>query len=774
MRRSKFDEPNMSDSALLVKVEDLIYMAMGPDELRMLEQQVEIRFKDVPKFQREASGFASVKREIKAAEKGGEEKYTKQKDRKEERADKKDDLHSRKDKASLSEPDLLESEMFDEGVPSGTQQGQSKRGKESAKAVKRQHSPKKGKKQLGKEKKAQHEKSLASESSITIDVVDRDKSKVLVVDKGPASSGRPRVGSVEVVTQSQFELLENEVKRLAGTAGLSADLTLPDNEQLKDDLLKGNVTLTEAMQAMQVNARVQAAEQAIGRMAGLLTQLAAAGAMPEELAQELRKAKLELPHGEESERMLPKGMDQFSIYESTPRSRSSSVNRSASVQGRGQPAIEHDPTALVTRPYLDDTLQALKMDLTRNIQQLTNKASHAAEAASHTTNFVSEKIQVALQLDGRMNEMQSLVSDYAVQLNGLDVGLTTQMQGFREQMTQIRTDLKCGLEQLASVNDNAEATALKELQDRYGELILQLEMVNNTHQATSSVLGKLTDELRSLVDSVEMLRDQKMDRDEVLDALRDKADISRLAGLLTEEKFAEARAELDKMFEDCHQKFRKQDKAWMCAMEDLKNMTETKVGQLELASERDRLQEQLRQLHGHLQRVETQLGDPKAALLMRHLSRGAVCGSCGAPAMMEPGVEPLPPPLPASLPARPLHPPTPTRPAPLPPTVEPAPQPCKTTIAQETADDDALALRRWCGGAHTLQPAGRQRAPRTVAPAPRTRRYDGVGTDGKLYLLEEDMLPCAECNLPQTTCDGSGDAALQEQSELATTNFSTI
>lgn len=41
-------------------------------------------------------------------------------------------------------------------------------------------------------------------------------------------------------------------------------------------------------------------------------------------------------------------------------------------------------------------------------------------------------------------------------------------------------------------------------------------------------------------------------------------------------------------------------------------------------------------------------------------------------------------------------------------------------------------LRRWCGGAHTVQAAGRQRAPHVVAATAPTRRYDGVGTDGKV------------------------------------------
>lgn len=61
---------------------------------------------------------------------------------------------------------------------------------------------------------------------------------------------------------------------------------------------------------------------------------------------------------------------------------------------------------------------------------------------------------------------------------------------------------------------------------------------------------------------MELLREQKSDRDELLDGLRDKADSARLAGLLTEAEFALVRRNLEKRIDVCHDKFEKQDNVW--------------------------------------------------------------------------------------------------------------------------------------------------------------------------------------------------------------------
>ncbi|CAG5023666.1 unnamed protein product [Parnassius apollo] len=775
MMRWKRDEPNMSDSSMLVKVEDLIYMAIRTDnlnvvnfnviqmvlhilarQLRMLEQQVEIRtdaslskrkkvgkrghapadihsdFSDSPTISitdevEHPPTKRSPERDKSRKEKRGkmkskgresnvedvdhhgrkEKKTSKGSARKYDGKTGKDRVTSHNDSKDLSDEDFTDN---DDGLEEpGRQKNEEKMSKQDQNTGKiyggDEEIDGKGKKH---DKKHAVDAGAASETSFKIE--------------GP----RPRVGSVEVVTQSQFELLEDMVKQLIQTAAPLAPLILPDDEQFRSDLLKGNVTLTEAMQAMQVNARVQAAEKAISRMTGLLTQLAAAGAMPEDLAQKLNDVKLELAAG--------------------------------SVGGSDKGGFA-----------ICETMQSLKADMMHTIQQITSKASAAAESAAKTSRIVLEKLEVALQVDDRMNNMRALVADYEAQLDGLDAGFNTQMQGFQEQMGQIRIELKEGLEQLAGANDNTEATAIKELSERYESLVLELEKATDTNQALVAFQLKLRDELRALVESVEMMRDQKVDRDEILDALRDKADMSRLTGLLSEQEFATARSELESYLELCNEKFKKQDQAWMSAVEDIMMTVETKASQVQISTMREDLGTRLQELHQLLQKLEEQLGEPKAALLQRQLSRDAACGACGVAALAELGPPPAPPALPA------LHSPTkraPPEPPALP--VQSVHQPCITTLPRADLDDGTHLCRRWCGGSHTLLAAGRQHARAEISPRP-CRHYEGLGTDGKLYLMEEELQPCEECNVPVLKpvalglenpevhiAGGAGDAA-QEQ-----------
>ncbi|KAJ8720451.1 hypothetical protein PYW07_012494 [Mythimna separata] len=55
---------------------------------------------------------------------------------------------------------------------------------------------------------------------------------------------------------------------------------------------------------------------------------------------------------------------------------------------------------------------------------------------------------------------------------------------------------------------------------------------------------------------------------------------------------------------------------------------------------------------------------------------------------------------------------------------------------------------RWVGGSHTLV-AGHVKREKAAAPllqATPTQKYTGYGSDGRLYMMEKELKPCAECN----------------------------
>lgn len=63
---------------------------------------------------------------------------------------------------------------------------------------------------------------------------------------------RHRVGSIEVVSPTQFAMLYKAVQDLMTLAGPVPMPALPDNEKLRKDLAAGTASLTDTMQAMQV------------------------------------------------------------------------------------------------------------------------------------------------------------------------------------------------------------------------------------------------------------------------------------------------------------------------------------------------------------------------------------------------------------------------------------------------------------------------------------------------------------------------------------------
>lgn len=78
---------------------------------------------------------------------------------------------------------------------------------------------------------------------------------------------------MSIVTQEQFEALANVVRELQGRFAPVAKPDFPENAQLMQDLRKG-ASLTDAMAALQLSARLEAAEKSLQQMMGLVTDLA--------------------------------------------------------------------------------------------------------------------------------------------------------------------------------------------------------------------------------------------------------------------------------------------------------------------------------------------------------------------------------------------------------------------------------------------------------------------------------------------------------------------
>ncbi|XP_026332535.1 uncharacterized protein LOC113239669 [Hyposmocoma kahamanoa] len=192
----------------------------------------------------------------------------------------------------------------------------------------------------------------------------------------------------------------------------------------------------------------------------------------------------------------------------------------------------------------------------------------------------------------------------------------------------------------------------------------------------------------------------------------------------------------------------------MQVVNDFGDIMEGKADLMQLVRVRDDAENQLQELHKRLQMLAKILGDPKAAAITRQLSRDARCVACRIPALME------------------QHDPNANKP-PMFPTFRPTigttipSQPdaeddvcTKTwTLPAREPDKDVHACQRWVGGSHTLLSpfVTREHAQCTLEMRP-VKRFLGTGTDGKLYNLEEECMPCKECNVEKIPGVVEGDA----------------
>ncbi|RVE46790.1 hypothetical protein evm_008574 [Chilo suppressalis] len=650
MRRiRRLDEPSMSDKTLLVSVEDLINRALGPAhcnvvnyklihtilhilarQMRMLEQLVEIKMSDLEDLEDGYPEQSSVKS---SPTKGSPSRRSPIKDRsdKSKSPPRRGEKHiNERDKADKGGKDGERAERGSskDRASKEREKGEKDRTKEDKAATKeRERAEKiaaKAAKGTDREKSKERPKKLSSGASIAISEVERQKEKVLVVEKGPSTTSRHERRSLEVVTRSEFDLLEAMVRQIGELAGPLPLPALPTNRKLRSDIAAGHASLTDTMEAMQLSARVHAAERAVSQMADLLTQLAAAGALPREVADmvselespravqgEMKRRPSAVSHksvgihpsmlDEHSEPRVSRAPSRFSVAASRASMRSSMV----------PPASIDEEMPGVTHPEMDVAMQALREELMKQAQTITHRANAVADSAHHTARDVSEKLMIAIGLSDRISTLNGQVMDYAEQLSGFDTGLSSQMTSFRDQMTQMRGELKEGLAQLALVNNNAETAAVTDLTERYELLVSEMGRTTHAHTGLITFQQQLAEELKSLVECVEMLREQKADRDEVLDGLRDKADNSRLAGLLTSLEFAVARAEIEARLAVCHDKFHKQDTAWMTALKDLCKVAEEKAELTQLLAARDDAKEKLRELQDMQNKLAAALGEPK-------------------------------------------------------------------------------------------------------------------------------------------------------------------
>ncbi|KAJ2947048.1 hypothetical protein O0L34_g16394 [Tuta absoluta] len=356
------------------------------------------------------------------------------------------------------------------------------------------------------------------------------------------------------------------------------------------------------------------------------------------------------------------------------------------------------------------------------------------------------KLGDTLQIQDKFQEVENGLIYNSHQLKAIDTELTSQMTNLQEQMTQVQLELEAKLEEMneALVNKGADVEMLTDLNRVFQNLQIDIERTQAMQDRINDNHKKLISDIDRLKFEIELLRDLKSDRDEALDALRDKADIKEINKMVTNECFVANLGKLEQDINNSHLIFRKQELSWQKAIDDLSKQIDGKVDFRHIQGLRDDTTKHLNKLKQQIDCVKSIIGEPLAASVIRRIYRDTSCLSCANPAHIMPQEDTVPilPPL-RSAGAAQLNDPS---------KEENALTACKIGLKITHAmDPRAKMCTRYCGGSHTKKRPVTRNANKLRLQGKSLRTPDivaTVGYDGKIYQVadEDGEQPCIPCN----------------------------
>ncbi|XP_052750503.1 uncharacterized protein LOC113511859 [Galleria mellonella] len=590
----------------------------------------------------------------------------------------------------------------------------------------------------------------------SLDTMEMQYEKLLIVEKVPTDEAkaadshyrtynRDRTPRLSIVTHEEFAELATTVRELQTRISPIAGADFPDNIKLMQDLRKG-ASLTDAMAALQLSARLEGAEKAIQKITSLVTDLASRTPGLENILNKCIEP--------ETEGALDKPARSTESLAVSVTSYSHKTEKFPTDIAADDKNKEHDYITVedLELQYFNfsNALHELYDEFLKKVTGLTTQSNNNADNALKIANRLQGKLEASLDLVNRMNNLEILVSEYSEQINILDTGLSSQMTNYQEQLTQMQHDLETGLETMAEsfANAGGDTTAVAELNTQFTNLQIDLDATNLRQKELRDIQTTLSVDLQGLWKQIELLRDTKSDREEVTDALRDKAGLGALNRLVSLQQFDAIRGDFEKRIGAAYDKFNNQEIIWQKAIDELVRELNEKADWIQVASLRDDVNKNLDMLRSRLHAMMEIVGEPQAAAVSRRLHRDTACLSCASPAHMaleEPGVIPA---LPALILPRP-----PTVGAEAPTKTKENLKLCYPGLPIPHPKDPRLHIcQRYCGGSHTIVPNAISRAPPGMIINPVFRQVGtGVGSDGKTYMTDEGFIkkPCLPCNAPE-------------------------
>ncbi|XP_045450438.1 uncharacterized protein LOC123659231 [Melitaea cinxia] len=460
----------------------------------------------------------------------------------------------------------------------------------------------------------------------------------------PGDLSKPReVGSSEklsLVTISKFNILENTVEDLRNRVYGS----IPKNEEILEEVRSQTnlKAITDMWTSLNVSSRLEATEAGLAKLSSLV----------QDVITETTGLQDEL--------------------KSRPSMAVSALTRPSTV-----PAPSTVPSAFVPQSQteaVDDetenksdlaTLQEQLNRLRADLDNLTNSLYTAlgdqlTGLDRRQSEFPQQSPAMIAELMQRINDLEKRLKECCDSIGKNDGVVQDQLNSFQDQVEYLMKQVSSLTEELAS--GKLSPDLVKDLQglmtlfQTVQEMQEQLKQVHDTALQLANEKEDRQYHMNILLEQIELLKTIKLDREDMVEAMADKADLRMLARKVSHDQFELACDDLSRGLEHALGKLNMQEALWQQALDDIQREIEMKLDKMELSPVKEFFNSKLRQLQENLKQMASLRREAEAAGTKRRLLRDVNCISCDANAVMPmeaPSTVPVSKPLPANLSMKP-------------------------------------------------------------------------------------------------------------------------
>ncbi|XP_061382662.1 uncharacterized protein LOC116774765 isoform X1 [Danaus plexippus] len=267
--------------------------------------------------------------------------------------------------------------------------------------------------------------------------------------------------------------------------------------------------------------------------------------------------------------------------------------------------------------------------------------------------------QITGNLMERINDLEKRINNCCQDIGKNDGVLQDQINSFQDQLDFLHKEVG----QLRSVqSETLSPDLVKDLQgllklfQTVQEMQEQLKQVHETALELAAEKEDRNYHMNALLEQIELLKTIKLDREDMVEAMADKADLRMLARKVSHDQFELACDDLSRGLEHALGKLNIQEALWQQALDDIQREIETKLDKMELSPVKDFFNTKLKQLQENLKQMASLRREVEAAGTKRRLLREVNCISCDANAVMPmepPNMIPLSRPMPGHMSMKP-------------------------------------------------------------------------------------------------------------------------